>query len=136
MAYRQLYRQSHWHPRKQVSPTVDIYRERSALPIGRPFEMYRDLSVGATLADSVNEAWSLRSREPMEPSAHDRFLLARGDGDRRSRPFQVPNLSGPLRSQFVNFLGKLRALLALDDFDVVLRLQIEPELRIDTKCQA
>ena len=36
----------------------------------------------------------------------------------------------------MNFLGKLRALLALDDFDVVLRLQIEPELRVDIKCQA
>lgn len=60
---------------------------------------------------------------------------------RRSRttspsPTAGHNLPGISRSQFVNFLRKLRALLSLDDFDVVLRLQIEPELRVDIKCQA
>jgi hypothetical protein len=32
-----------------------MYRGQSAVPQRRPFEMYRDLSVKPTLADSVND---------------------------------------------------------------------------------
>ena len=94
-----------------------------------------EIETGITGRDGIHGGPPLGLYAARNPQSHQ-SLLARSDGDRRSKTFEAHNLPGILRSQFVNFLGKLRALLALDDFDVVLRLQIEPELRVDTKCQA
>jgi hypothetical protein len=43
-AYRQNYRHSERHPRAQLSPSIDIYREPSTLPQYSAVEVYRDLS--------------------------------------------------------------------------------------------
>ncbi len=43
--YRQNYRHFDKHPPPRRSPSIDIYREQSALPQWPAFEMYRDLSL-------------------------------------------------------------------------------------------
>jgi len=43
-AYRQNYRHFEWDPLAQLSPSIDIYRDPSALPQNSAVEVYRDLS--------------------------------------------------------------------------------------------
>lgn len=43
--YRRRYRHFDWDPRAQHSPSIDIYRGRSALPPSLAVEIYRDLSL-------------------------------------------------------------------------------------------
>jgi hypothetical protein len=40
-----MYRHFDWDPRAQLSPSIDIYRERSARPRWPAIEIYRGLSI-------------------------------------------------------------------------------------------
>jgi len=57
---RQMHRHFERHPLAQLSPSIDIYREQSALPQWPAFEIYRQLSSSATV-DYRIDARSSRS---------------------------------------------------------------------------
>ena len=59
VSYRQKYRHSDWDPRAQLPPSIDIYREPSALSQSLAFEIYRDLSLRC-----------MRSRRWKQPLGH------------------------------------------------------------------